>query len=465
MPPFIALSCCIFFIICTFCFDRETRPLPSPSSWLPLIWILLTASKSISYWMNPTQSVNLDFDYKSGNPIDRAILSLLMALGFIILCQRKINWKEIFKKNILILILFLYIGISIFWSDFSTVASKRWIRSLGDVIMVFVLLTEKDPCRETDKLIRRCAFILLPLSLVLIKYYRYIGVAYTYFGYETWVGVTPHKNSLGSLASICAIYFLWKITVDFRKINLILLIEIFYLVLSVILLKGSHDASSKSSQLVFIVGIYLLLLNSNKLFKNHLELIILFSIILFLSFEIILEMFLMNSLVNFSTGVVGRDATLTGRTDLWEVLLFIGSKNFFFGVGYGSFWIGNLNHNLWDIFEWGPESAHCGYIDVFIDTGFTGIILIGFIIIQSYQRIGNNLKEIKYFEYERFKFVLLTMIVIANITESSFLKPTDFLWFLFLLITIETRQILYHPKAVTNSPNLIVMRKAYRKFN
>ena len=75
------------------------------------------------------------------------------------------------KNNIWILVLFLYLGISILWSDFMGVSFKRWIRATGDLVMALVVLTEPAPYEAIKTLINRCAIVLIPLSLLFIKYF------------------------------------------------------------------------------------------------------------------------------------------------------------------------------------------------------------------------------------------------------------------------------------------------------
>jgi exopolysaccharide production protein ExoQ len=49
------------------------------------------------------------------------------------------------QKNIPVLLYFSFCTVSIVWSDFPFVALRRWIKALGDVGMVLIMLTEPAP--------------------------------------------------------------------------------------------------------------------------------------------------------------------------------------------------------------------------------------------------------------------------------------------------------------------------------
>jgi len=63
-----------------------------------------------------------------------------------------------------------------------------------------VIVSEVNPRQSLASLLRRCAYVLIPFSVVLIKYYPALGRQYgRWSGIEMWIGVTNQKNSLGIL--------------------------------------------------------------------------------------------------------------------------------------------------------------------------------------------------------------------------------------------------------------------------
>ena len=49
--------------------------------------------------------------------------------------------------------------------------------------MALIILSEAKPSAAVSSVLRRCAFVLLPLSIVFIKYFPWLGR-----GYSDWTG-------------------------------------------------------------------------------------------------------------------------------------------------------------------------------------------------------------------------------------------------------------------------------------
>ena len=73
-----------------------------------------------------------------------------------------------------------------------------------------VMLTEDDPAQAVEMLIRRVCYFLIPLSIVLIKYYPQYGRDYSIWtGAKYSVGVTTNRNQLGVQCLIGGLFFFW----------------------------------------------------------------------------------------------------------------------------------------------------------------------------------------------------------------------------------------------------------------
>lgn len=407
--------------------------------WIPMIWYGIGASRTVGRWLDIGSSNLREVDYLGGNPLDRNIYLGLTIIGIFILSRRKINWLQLIKNNYWIFILIFYMAFSILWSDFKEVAFKRWIKAVGSLIMVLIVLTESNPMEAISRLLRRCFFIHLPLSVMFIKYYRTIGVAWDYLGHEMWIGVTTHKNVLGEVTMISGNFFIWRILKS--KVNMKTAIDLLFLMITIWLLFGSNSSTAIT---VFIIGLFILLLfyfmrTKIKNIRRNMIISIFFIAILYIILHVGVELYSQQPIFVFATELLGRDSTLTGRTDLWKDILSIASQNPILGVGYGSFWVGNLSNNLWEKHIWQPIAGHNGYIDVYVELGLVGIFLLIFVIIFAYRDILNTFEY--NVEYGLIRLTFMTMIVMHNFTESSYTIGSHHLWFIFLLITLSIPQL------------------------
>ena len=409
---------------------------PSFGLWVPIIWYATEASQSITRWVQITYGYQGGIlDIADGSPIDRAFASCILAIGIIILMTRRIQWRQLARSNGWLVAMFLYMLVSTLWSDFQEVSVKRWIRCLVDVVMVLVVVTESGSLEAECTLLRRVMYIHFPLSIIFIKYLRKFGTAWDDFGNEMWVGITSHKNVLGGIVMTGAIYFIFELVrnrADWKK----KCIYIAYLLMALWLLKGSSASRSNTAIMLLFVGVALLFaLHFVKSRIAHPQQLIIFFILILvpvISSIVLLEVF-GQSVVAAGIEVSGRDSTLTGRTDLWSDVLKIAHNSPIFGVGYGSFWIGNT-HNLWAKHFWGPTQGHNGYIDVYLELGIIGLLLLAGLVISAYRSVLRLLAD--NFEYGAIHFTWLTVVLLYNITESSFLRGGVDMWFLFLLAAI-----------------------------
>jgi len=73
--------------------------------------------------------------------------------------------------------------LSILWSDFPFVSFKRWFRDLGNYLVILVVVSDPNPLEAARTLLRRFCYLLIPLSILLIKYFPYLARQY-----EVWTG-------------------------------------------------------------------------------------------------------------------------------------------------------------------------------------------------------------------------------------------------------------------------------------
>ena len=217
MPPQLALLICILLILYLFWMDRKKTEGVSSAIWIPFIWMFLAGSRYVSQWLNLSAPLSSADTYLEGSPVNRAVFLSLILAGAIILLRRRLNWDELLKQNIWIWLFFLFGLISILWSDYPFVSFKRLIKALGNVIMAMVILTEQRPYKAIGVILRRFAFLLLPLSVLFIKYYPELGRVYRHDGGGMFTGVAGQKNGLGAICLLSGIYFSWNLLLNCRE--------------------------------------------------------------------------------------------------------------------------------------------------------------------------------------------------------------------------------------------------------
>lgn len=431
----LSLLLCITLIVFLYIIDIKRQKGISPALWVPLLWMLLLYSRSISEWLNPGVSIELvsSTSMDEGNALDRNITILFMVVGLLILLTRKITWKEIIQNNGWIFWLYYYCLISVLWSDQPIISIKRWIRDMGNIIMVLVVLTDQQPQDAFKTLMRRCFYILIPLSIVFIRWYSEFGRYWGPFGGEPlYVGVSTGKNGLGQICLVGGFFFLWETFERFKKgvsgrDRLYFYINIFYIVMIAYLF---YMANSQTSLMTFLIGIVLIMALST--IKRQRKFISIFVI----HFALILIVIQMTNIVEVVIKSLGRDVTISGRTELWTHLLEM-DYNPLIGTGYRSFWSGDRLSALWVDYWWHPKQAHSGYLETYLNLGIIGLFSLLALLFSTY--IKSKQKLMTNFEIGKLQMAILFMLLIYNYTEASFIISTP-LWFFFLLSTINAHQ-------------------------
>jgi O-antigen ligase len=130
---------------------------------------------------------------------------------------------------------------------------------------------------------------------------------------------------------------------------------------------------------------------------------------------------------------LGRDITMTGRTEIWHDVYEAASGNPLFGVGFGGFWIGRLANIPWNAhMSWVLGQAHSGYVDTYLQIGLVGAFVLAMVFYTTVPKLLNSLADD--FDFGCFRITLFLTILFINITEAVYLRGDHHLWLILLLV-------------------------------
>lgn len=435
MPPQLAASLCILLIIYLFWIDRKNNEGFSKALWIPFIWLFFSRSRSITEWLNlgtPDLSVTAT-TIMEGNPMNRNVYTILIIAGILILLKRKIDWRTIFIKNIWIWLYFFFGVLSFFWSDYPYVAFKRWIKASGVLIMALVIVTETRPYVAIGVILKRLAFILLPLSVLFIKYFPDLGRAY-FRGEPMYTGVAGHKNSLGALCLTSGIYFTWNLLFGRRDVNDPgqRLHYSIYLIMIPMIVWLFYMANSATSIACMIFTLCLFVFARHPMFAREPQKLMIFCIAGAIMFGMMEMAFGIKDII---VSMLGRRPDLTNRVVIWDQLIDM-VKNPIIGFGYESFWLGERLEFVRERWE-NLIQAHNGYLEMYLNMGLIGVFFIICWIVSGILRVKQYLNN----DYSAaiLRFCFIVVVALYNYTEAVFYGVSG-LWMLFFI------GILYIPE-------------------
>lgn len=412
MPPPLALLLGSAYVLWLLRQEKRLSVGVSAALWIPTLWLLAIASKPLGIWFG---SVG---DAESGSLPDRLLLAGLSVAAIAVLSRRPLDWTSVARRHAWLLALLVYMLISSLWSDIPLIAARRWTREIIAPLMALVVLSEPDRRLALQSLLRRSAYILVPFSIVLVKYFPELGVDYgRWSGLQMWIGVTVHKNTLGRLCVISAVFLIWALLRQWGKTEaqgrrLTLMADGSVLALALFLLKGSESAYSATSLGIFAVGLLALLgMGLLRRARRIVPLPVVVALILFFIAFGAVAPFLGGSTLAGVSSEFGRDETLTGRTETWSELVPVVMSQPLLGSGFGSFWTTARR----DFYE--MSNGHNGYLDILLDLGAVGLALFTGWLLISARKFHASLAE--EYAWGSLALCFLLMAVVYNTTEST----------------------------------------------
>lgn len=412
-----------------FYLDRDPAIRPSMAVWIPTAWMLIVSSRQVSDWLSLNHGAPLVSRFTQGHLSDAAFFSFLILLGLLVLNYRSRQVVATLRRNLPLIVYLTYCALSLLWSDFPVVGFKRWIKALGSIVMALVILTDRDPESAIRRFFSRVSFLLLPLSVLFIEVYPSLGTGWDPSGHVIYYfGVMTQKNELGVVSMLCGLASLSAIlsTLDQRHMphrsrhfaahGTVLLMTFWLLYRSdsmtsmasliiacgVMVLAGRPWAAGRRAYLYSIAGGAFVL----AVFATFID-----------ESGILLRM-------------IGRNATLTGRTDIWKAVLSF-HTNPLVGTGFDSFWLGDRIQTVWRMIGYtGVAEAHDGYLEIYINLGWIGLVLLIWIILRGYRNI--IALHCRDHRAGSARLAFLTAGLMYSLTEAGFRAETP-MWLAILL--------------------------------
>jgi O-antigen ligase len=443
MPPLIATALFAIGIAGLFWLDRDDSVRVSKALWLPVTWLAIAGSRSPSAWLGMGPGKETPGVTPPTSLLDQLVAGTLILAGAIILVRRRKDVRAVIRANWPIALYFSYCLFSLVWSDFPDWGFKRWIRGLGDIVMVLVLATDPQPVAALKRLFSRVGFILLPTSVLLIRYYVELSSTWDPWGTtRLYTGVTTNKNTLGNLAYLLTLGCLWQIFTlvrdredPNRTHRLFAQCTLFLFGIDLLI-----TAQSATSVACFVLGAGLMLLTSLPFIRRRPSAI----------HALVLSMVVIGPLVELFVGratiteAMGRNATLSGRTEIWDVLLPM--VNGIVGAGFETFWVGpRVAEITTKVGGYAmTNEAHNGYIEVYLNLGCVGLALIGLIMLQGYRMTVSTFRRDTALGALLIAYILTALTY--NITEAGF-RILSLEWFFILLSVVVASQWQASPTA------------------
>ena len=137
--------------------------------------------------------------------------------------------------------------------------------------------------------------------------------------------------------------------------------------------------------------------------------------------------------------IVGRNATLTRRTEVWTAVWAAISRHMLLGYGFSGFWAGLHGESTRIAARLGfvARHAHNGFLDLWLELGITGLVLFAAGYLQA-ARNGIRLQRMSRDRVAFWPLQYLAFMFLYNLAEGPILRQNNLYWALYVAVIVAT---------------------------
>jgi exopolysaccharide production protein ExoQ len=371
-----------------------------------------------------------------GNPVWKLILSVsyLSVAVILVPCYRETLF--VVRRNWFLVALVLLALVSCSWAATPALVLQRSIAVFGTTlfgIALAVRLSLEDQIRLMSWLFR----IIAVLSLACILFLPSYGISNSVEDHGQWRGIFSQKNGLGCVMAL-SVLVEWQLPAHTRFSKVV---KGLALLISAVLLVFSSSLTS----MVALVG-SVLFIEIYRLATQRLR-IPLYAIVSVILLIIASGVMVLIADTKGVTSALGRSSDLTGRTEIWSLVMSYIPERPVLGYGYSGFWNGASPESIAVDRVMGVMImySHNGYLEILLTLGAAGFVLtLGF--------LGTGIKRAVYCSernrsiMDHWPLAFLFFFLLYNLTECTILWQ-DLEWAICVATVVGTDPALLAPDA------------------
>lgn len=132
--------------------------------------------------------------------------------------------------------------------------------------------------------------------------------------------------------------------------------------------------------------------------------------------------------------IFGRDATLTGRTDIWQQVRFSIKKHPLLGYGFAAFWQGmkGESYNVSIALKFVVFHAHNGFLEIWLELGAIGLLLFALSYLRACRKLWRIISTGD-ISGAAWMTLMLLLIALYNLDENTLLTFNGLFWVLYVI--------------------------------
>ncbi len=237
-----------------------------------------------------------------------------------------------------------------------------------------------------------------------------------------WSGLWTHKNTLGGImalgVAICAGAAI--VTPERRKLWIAFSLAAFALVLL---------STSKTALIASMLGVGMIAFGAF-LRRGPIHMV---TAIATASVGIVTIAGIVLLAPDLLVAAIGRDLTLTGRTDIWEAAMRFVEAKPWLGYGYYAFWLPENGPAYWvrEAVAWQVASAHSSWLELALGLGRAGVVVFALQLLATLSRgVGVMLQR----DAGLWAPAFLATFALYTMSESHALQANNIFWIIYVAV-------------------------------
>lgn len=348
--------------------SRTALLVPSMFEWVVVVFSLIVQQGA---FISLPLVVRGDSLRATVNPFNTIAVAVSMALMALVFFRQIRNIVSLAMRNLTSILFLLLVLLSATWSIHPDVTARRGLGYVLTIALACYLVVRFD--LEDRMRALSLSFTISAIgSLLFVAALPQFGIMHVGELSGTWRGVFPHKNVLGPIMAVAIFVELYLIVTDAGGRRLRYALVALYAALVIL----SHSATAILLALLYGsgAGVYVL-------WRRHR----LAAMVLLTNGSLVLlggVLFLWTE-PSLALSAIGKDATLTGRTTLWDVVFTLIKEKPLLGWGYHAMWVLNDPTTLYAdklTGNWGVTSSHNAFLEITLQLGLAGMSVMALIL-------------------------------------------------------------------------------------
>jgi O-antigen ligase len=293
-----------------------------------------------------------------------ALIALLLRYGDVI---------ALVMRNKALVIFVVFILISALWSELPTVTMRRSAALVGTTIFATYLAVRIKPSEFITLLAISLGFVAAE-SLLLVFLLPEFAV-HTRSNIGAWGGALGQKNIFGR-TMVLSMLVLWAVLPQTRSYKP-LVWALFFLSIFLVVMSQSRTSWIVATGLMLSLPFLRYLRGARVPMTMRLVVVAIIGLggvgYLVLQFA------------DDGLALLGRDATFSGRTDIWASAINVGLKSPILGSGYRTFYTSGLTNQVQ------IGNGHNSFLDIWLELGSVGLVLFFASLVVAVSRALNRL--------------------------------------------------------------------------